>query len=191
VPPVPSRRKTAGVRAMEDCTRWLHGLWQHAQNGVMWLWSSVSGLLLYLAGGPSAALSALFIVMIVDLICRLVAESIHAGGFFVAIKSRHIRSKAMFRGTALKFFGYYVLAVVAYQLKRVTPIPQVSDMLSAVIYMFLLIVEGISVFENLSEAGLTSLQPLKRRFEREMEKLEHGDDGPAASPKDQGPYIDP
>lgn len=133
---------------------------------------------MYLVGGPSAALSALFIVMIADLLCRLVAESVQAGGFFMAIKTRHIRSKAMFRGTALKFFGYYVLAVVAYQLQRVTPIPQLSEMLSAVIYMFLLIVEGISVFENLTEAGLSSLQPLKRRFEREMEKLEHGDGAP-------------
>lgn len=181
----------AGVKGMEDYTRWLHGLWQYAQNGAMWLWSSATGLLMYLVGGPSAALSALFIVMIADLLCRLVAESIQAGGFLMAIKTRHIRSKAMFRGTALKFFGYYVLAVVAYQLRRVTPIPQLSEVLSAVIYMFLLIVEGISVFENLTEAGLTSLQPLKRRFEREMDKLEHGDGGHIAPPQKQGPYIDP
>lgn len=164
-----------------DDLNWLRSVWEHARNGVMWLWSFITGTLMYLVGGPSAALSALFIVMIADLLCRLVAESVQAGGFFMAIKTRHIRSKAMFRGTALKFFGYYVLAVVAYQLQRVTPIPQLSDVLSAVIYMFLLIVEGISVFENLTEAGLTSLQPLKRRFEREMDKLEHGGDAPVVS----------
>lgn len=161
---------------MEEYSRWLHNVWQHAQSGALWLWSSITGLLLYLVGGPSAALSALFTVMVADLICRLVAESVQAGGFFMAIRTRHIRSKAMFKGTAIKFFGYYVLAVVAYQLQRVTPIPQLSEVLSAVIYMFLLIVEGISVFENLTEAGLTSLKPLQRRFERERDRLEGGDD---------------
>lgn len=163
---------------MMDNLAWLRNVWEHAHNWTLWAWSTATGYLMYLAGGPSAALSALFTVMMIDLLCRLVSESVQAGGFFCAIKTRHIRSKDMFRGTAIKFFGYYALAVVAYQLKRVTPIPQLSEMLSAVIYMFLLIVEGISVFENLAEAGLTSLRPLQRRFEREMHKLETGEGAP-------------
>lgn len=94
----------------------------------------------------------------------------------------------MFKGTAIKFFGYYALAVVAHQLQCVTPMPQLSEVLSAVIYMFLLIVEGISVFENLSEAGLTTLKPLQRRFEREIEKIATGNDAPTHTKGGDDPW---
>ena len=164
-----------------DDMNWLRSVWRHAQDWTLWAWSAITGYLMWLVGGPSATFSALLIVMCLDFVCKMVAESVKAGSFFRAIKQHKIQSKKAFRGTAIKFFGYYVLAVVAYQLRRVTPIPQLSEVLSAVIYMFLLIVEGISVFENLTEAGLTSLQPLKRRFEREMNRLEMGDEPPRAN----------
>lgn len=163
---------------MDEVFGWLEHLWECAKHGIVWFWSTAVGWLLYLVGGPTASLGALLLVMVCDLVSRLLAESVHAGGFFIAIKARYIRSKSMFRGTAVKIVAYYILAVVAHQLRRVTFIPQLSDVLSSVVYSFLIVVEAISIVENLAEAGLTGLQPLKRRFERERDKLENPDGAP-------------
>lgn len=160
---------------------WLQSVWEQAQRGAMWLWSVITGSLMYLAGGPSAALSALFIVMLLDLVCKIVSLSVNSGGFFKAINAGHIRSSKMFSGTAIKFFGYYALAIVAYQLKcagTVEIATTVAELLASAIYMFLLLVEGTSVFEHLRDAGLTTLTPLQRRFEREIDKIAEGDDYP-------------
>ncbi len=161
-----------------DDMNWLRSVWEHAQNWAMWAWSAVVGYLMWLVGGPSVALSALFTVMGIDFACKLVAESVKAGGFFRAIRLGTVRSKKAFTGTALKFFGYFALAAAAHQLRRVTPFPQLSEVLSSAVYMFLVIVELISITENLDEAGLSSLRPLQRRLVREREKLERGDEAP-------------
>lgn len=155
---------------------WLRSVWEHAQNWAMWAWSAATGYLMWLVGGPSVALSALFTVMGIDFVCKLVAESVKAGGFFRAIRLGMVRSKKAFIGTALKFFGYFALAAAAHQLRRVTLWPQLSEVLASAVYMFLVFVELISIIENLDEAGLTTLRPLQRRFERERDKLEYPED---------------
>jgi len=116
--------------------------------------------------------------MCIDFACKLVAESVKAGGFFRAIHLGMIQSKRAFRGTALKIFGYFALAAAGHQLQRVTMWPQLSEVISSAIYMFLVFVELISITENLDEAGLTSLRPLQRRFQNEVKKLEQGGDDP-------------
>ena len=135
-------------------------------------WSSILGVILYLIE-PNAALEAVGVAVLLDLITRLGAESVKAGGFFIAWKTGRIESKKLFRGTGIKIAAYLTLAILAKQAAGMGAVVGVVPfMFSTIVYPFLFLVESISIGENLIDAGAVSITPLLLRFKREQAKME-------------------
>ncbi len=129
----------------------------------------VLGIFTFLVA-PTAAFYALWIAVLMDLLNRIVAQSIKYNGFWQATKQSRISSKKMFQGTAIKTIAYFFMTVLAYQSKYIVEIEAVPIFFSSMLFL----VEVHSIIENLIDAGAEDLKPLLLRFNNEKIKAVRG-----------------
>lgn len=122
----------------------------------------------------SSAFAAVWTLVGLDLLSKLLALAVQSGGIISAIRTGAVRSDIAFRKTFVKILGYFILTAVAGLARFVTQLPLADGAFRSVVYGFLFVVETISITENLVAAGLTQLKPLLLRLERETDELRGG-----------------
>ena len=133
-----------------------------------WLGGFLVGAFTYLVG-PGPAFYALWIAVAMDLISRLMCESVNHGGFLKAVKEGHIRSDKALSGAKLKITAYFFMCVFAAQIEKFPY--DYAYLASSVIYGIFFFVELESTCENFLEAGVEEFSWLKRFSRRKLEKI--------------------
>lgn len=125
--------------------------------------------------------TGLWVAVILDILTRLYAQTVKAGGLFRAIRTRRIMSETLWRGTAVKVVSYLCLQILAGLAMKITQFQVVNMAMVTVIYSFLFLREAISVVENLDDAGAHYLRPLLNWLRRKQDDIT-GDE-PAERPE--------
>lgn len=142
------------------------------------LWGSITGILLFLMGKPSAALYGLGALILIDIATRLRANAIKYGGYIQATKTGKIRSKLVVQGLMSKMIAYFSLICIGNIASYIVPIPMIHQGISSVIFTILFFVESQSILENLLDAEPLNgnnrkfLNLLLLKFKKEMENVE-------------------
>lgn len=102
--------------------------------------------------------------MALDLVTKLAAISLLNGGFVDAVRQGRITSKQAFAGTCIKLVAYLSLGIMAVQVRYVALGDLAVSLSKAVVYGFLFVVEAISILENISLAGLSSIGPILEKL---------------------------
>lgn len=112
------------------------------------IFASLGTFLIYLFGGFDVALQSLLIAIVLDYI----------SGLIKAYNNKVLSSKIGFRGIVKKL-GILVLVMIAVVVDRITG--DTGAIRSLIIYYFVAN-EGLSIIENLGQAGLTIPDALKK-----------------------------
>ncbi|MFY9190592.1 MAG: phage holin family protein [Lawsonella sp.] len=112
----------------------------------------------YLTGRPDDAAIALGAVMLLDL-CT---------GIWANYRKRNLSSTIGFRKTLTKFVGYFIAVSVGNLIGVMAPF---LGFTRTFVIVYLGVTEGISIVENLSIAGVKSLDPLAGKLRMAREKL--------------------
>jgi phage-related holin len=99
------------------------------------------------------AAMAVGVAVILDILTKYISLAKGAGGFIKAIKKRDISSNALWEGTSIKVFSYFVVFILAGLSYRVTMLTQASVLLATVVYAVIFLREAQSILENLCDAG--------------------------------------
>jgi len=142
------------------------------------------GALCYLVD-PGAPLYALWIAVILDLIARMFAEAKNHGGFYLAVVEGHIRSDAMFQGSAVKITAYFFMCIIAAQGKYVFSYDTAAQFFGSVIYSILFLVELWSMAENFREAGVETFAWISLFSKKKLENLCDGTVDPGQGSQNQ------
>ena len=154
---------------VNECVGWLQRLWQEVLT--VNLWATLVSVFYFLTI-PDPAFIAIWIMVALDFISRLMAEVMKAGSLLGAFNSRRIESKKARQGI-MKVLGYYILCVAANQAACFGSTP--GFIIKAIILGYIFMIELISVVENLIDASVKNLNPLLLRFKKERDKLIEGD----------------
>lgn len=120
---------------------------------------------------PGAPLYALWIAVVLDLISRIFAEAKKHGGLGKAVKQGHIRSHAIFQGTAVKIVAYFFMCIMAAQAQHVFGYQAAAQCFASVVYSILFLVEVGSMGENFREAGVSSFAWISLFSKKKLETL--------------------
>ena len=96
---------------------------------------------------------AVIIAMGLDIITRYRAIAKNNGGYINALRTRRICSHTLWKGTSIKIYSYFMVALLAGLSYRVTPLQQLGVAFSYYIYAMMFFREAQSVIENLMDAG--------------------------------------
>ena len=127
----------------------------------------------------------MWIAVILDLISRMFAEAKNHGGFFLAVTEGHIKSDAMFKGTAVKITAYFFMCIIAAQGKYVFGYDAAAQFFGSVIYSILFLVEIWSMAENFREAGVETFTWISVFSKRKLETLCDGSIDPGQTNQNQ------
>lgn len=145
------------------------------------VWGVISGILCFLIGVPTAALYAVGVMMILDIVTKLRALCGNNGGWYNATKTKKIRSRALINGVVNKLVAYFIILSIAQMSKHIVSYDVVQQAISSVVYAIIFFAEALSVFENMLEAeedgssNIKILNMLLLKFKRETAKI-IGDD---------------
>jgi len=138
-------------------------------NPLAWLAGFGLAVLGYLLGEPGAAFYALWTAVAMDLLSRLISESVQHGGFWKAIREGHIQSDKALAGAKVKIPAYFIMCVFAAQITRFPY--EYAYVASSIIYGIFFFVELESTCENFIEAGVEEFSWLKRFSKRKLEQM--------------------
>ncbi len=120
--------------------------------------SGISTALIYLLGGFDVALNCLLIAIVLD----------YVSGLIKAYNTKTLSSRIGFRGL-LKKIGLLILVMVAVLVDRVTGN---SGAIRTVIIYYFVANEGLSIIENLGEAGI----PIPKFLKKSLKALKKEND---------------
>lgn len=135
-----------------------------------WLAGSFIGVATYLVE-PGVAFGALWVVVACDLVSRIITESINHGGFWQALKGKHIRSDMAAQGTLIKMVAYFIMCIIATQGSRIIPYEVIGGLIANIIYSVLFFIELMSITENFLEAGVEEFSWLKRFSNKKLKEI--------------------
>ena len=142
-----------------------------------WAGGILFGIISYLVQ-PGAAFYALWVVVALDLVSRLITESVNHGGFFKAVRDGHIQSDKACKGTMMKIVAYFFMCVIATQSIRIFPWQTAAELFGNIIYSVLFFVEVLSIAENFMEAGVEEFNWLKKLANKKLkETCDDGSEG--------------
>lgn len=122
------------------------------------IFASLGTFLIYLLGGFDVAMQSLIIAIVLDYI----------SGLIKAYNNKVLSSKIGFRGIVKKL-GILVLVMIAVVVDRITG--DTGAIRSLIIYYFVAN-EGLSIIENLGQAGL----PIPNTLKKALKSLKKGDE---------------
>lgn len=122
------------------------------------VFASFGTFLIYLFGGFDVAMQSLLIAIVLDYI----------SGLIKAYNNKVLSSKIGFRGIVKKL-GILVLVMIAVVVDRITG--DTGAIRSLIIYYFVAN-EGLSIIENLGQAGL----PIPNALKKALKSLKKGDE---------------
>lgn len=151
-----------------------------------WQVKLFASLLIFLVGDISAPFIAIWILLLLDTVTRLIAISkkhLETTNLLKAVvlsfRDGDINSKG-FRQFVLKCLSYLILMIVANLFAKVVPNvllmgANIAQFPCSFIYTFLAITEAMSIVENLVEVGVENLKPLLFFISKKRDEMTGGD----------------
>lgn len=138
--------------------------------------SFVLGVFLSAIGYPKEVLSFIFWLIIIDLATKHYSITVinygrfTVGNYVHAWGDRFLTSRGMKNGLGVKAILYTPILFIAHKLSVVDEVV-FGDAMSNILYSLLMIIEIISVLENLSDAGHKEIKPLIKLFRKKKDEL--------------------
>jgi hypothetical protein len=140
------------------------------------IFSFVLTVFLTAIGYPKGVITFIIALVIVDILTRWYSE-VHKHykeftlkTFYVAWKDGILSSKKLKQGLFTKIFFYAILLYFAHQ-TSVIPELGFGVIISNFIYSVIIILDMISVFENMIQAGFTKVRPILNMLERKKDEM--------------------
>ncbi|WP_336786969.1 phage holin family protein [Paenibacillus sp. MMO-177] len=150
----------------------LHSMFNHA----VLLLSFVLGVFLSAIGYPKEVLSFIFWLIIIDLCTKHYSIVVmnygrfSIGNYISGWRDRHLTSRGMKNGVGVKALLYTPILFIAHKLS-IVPEVVFGGAMSNILYSLLMIIEIISILENLGDAGHKEVKPLVQLFKRKKKEL--------------------
>lgn len=145
-----------------------------------WLIKAVGGFFVatfsFLIGEVDAAFIALWVLVGIDTITKVVGLVYNAGGFKLAVLTKVVTSEKLRSKFCTKAFAYIVIIIAANMLCVIVPDirflgSEWAKIACSFVYSFLAITEILSIVENLVEMGFDSLKPLVFFFKKKRSDM--------------------
>lgn len=138
--------------------------------------STLLTIFLSAIGYPKQIIFFIIALMIADIITRWYAivknkyERFTINIFFKAWKNGVLNSHKLKEGFFVKIFFYAILLIIAHQ-TSVLPEVTFGDLISNFIYSMVIILDCISVLENMTSAGFSKFKPILNFFKKKKDEL--------------------
>lgn len=119
---------------------------------------------------------AVFAIMALDLLTKLIALSKQNKGFFKAIKKHKITSAAFAKGTFDKLIIFAVMLIICGCAYRLVVIADIAVWFTQIVFTLMFLRDLLSIIENLSDAGIRGLGPFKKVVKKKWEEYVEPDD---------------
>lgn len=140
------------------------------------IFSFILTVFLTAIGYPKGVITFIIVLVIVDILTRWYSE-VHKHykeftlkTFLNAWKDGILSSKKLKQGLFTKIFFYAILLYFAHQ-TSIIPELGFGIIISNFIYSVIIILDMISVFENMIQAGFTKVRPILNLLERKKDEL--------------------
>lgn len=120
--------------------------------------------------------AAVFAIMALDLLTKLIALSRRSGGFFKAIKTHKITSAAFAKGTIDKLIIFAVMLIICGCAYRLVVIADIAVWFTQIVFTLMFLRDLLSIIENLSDAGVGGLGPFRKVVKKKMSEFVDPDD---------------
>ncbi|MGE6227643.1 hypothetical protein [Paenibacillus chitinolyticus] len=145
-------------------------------HGTVVFLSIILGVILSAIGYPKEVLNFIFWMIVIDLCTKHYSiivihyKRFNLSNYINGWRDRFLTSRGMKDGLGVKALLYIPILYIAHKL---SVIPEVvfGSAMSSILYSLLLIIEIISVLENLSDAGHTEVRPLVKLFRKKKDEL--------------------
>ena len=133
------------------------------------IWTCIANFL-FPNAAVKTAVTAVLIIMLLDLLTRIYALTRQNGGFIKALKCREISSEKFAKGTLDKLLIFGVMLVIVGCAYQLTIIESVAVWFSQIVFILIFLRDVLSIIENLSDAGVSGLSPFKKVVQNKMEE---------------------
>lgn len=154
----------------------LQSCWEYLIHKGGLIFSFILTGILSLIGFPKQIINFIIFLFIMDILTRWYAVVIVNYGqfslknFYKAWKDKHLNSKSLKRGVFAKIFIYFVILVIAHQ-AGITQEFIVGQVVGSFLYSILIILDCISIFENLLESGFAIANPILKFFRSKKDDI--------------------
>ncbi len=118
-----------------------------------------------------AAAKAVLIIMVVDLFTKIFALVRQNGGLILAIRAKSINSSKLAKGTFDKLIVFGIMLIICGSSYNVLPIKDLSIWFTQTMFTLMFLRDTLSIIENLRDANIAGLGPLKKAVENKISKV--------------------
>ena len=156
---------------------------EHLFNNIRYLFNEVIliisvffGFVLSHIGYPKEAILFIFTLCIIDIISKWYSivvinyKCFTFLNFISAWKDKNLSSRAIKNGIGVKVFIYTPILFIAH---KTTLIPELyyRELISNTLYSMLILIESISILENLVDSGFDRIKPILDFFKKKQSQL--------------------
>jgi hypothetical protein len=152
--------------------------WNILSNKFILIFNIVLTAFLTAIGYPSQVINFILILIILDVLTRWYAEVVKRYGHFSIYnflkawkpKEKALSSKQLKKGLFEKIFFYGIFLFIAYQTSIIEQMT-FGTIISNFLYSIMIILDSISIFENIVDSGYTSAKPILDFFKRKKTEI--------------------
>lgn len=143
--------------------------------------SLIFGVFLSAIGYPKQVIVFILTLCLIDIASKWYAIVVSKYGYFSInnfVNSwvcKHLNSRAIKNGIGVKLFIYVPMLYIAHKTSIIDEM-YFGEVISNTLYSLLMLIETISILENLVDSGLDRLKPVLRFFNRKQDELCGKDD---------------
>lgn len=140
------------------------------------IFSFILTTILTLIGFPKQVINFIIFLFFMDILTRWYAivvinyEYFSFKKFIQAWRDRKLNSKTLKRGILVKIFIYFIILVIAHQ-AGITSEFVFGQVISNFLYSILIILDCISIFENLLESGFAGANSILQFFKNKKNEI--------------------
>jgi hypothetical protein len=151
-------------------------VWSILSNKFMLIFNFILTAFLSAIGYPSQVIKFIVVLIFLDVITRWYAEIVkeykhfNLYYFFKAWRDKVLTSKKLKKGLFEKIFFYAIFLFIAYQVSIIEQM-QFGQVISNFLYSIMIILDTISIFENMVDSGFDSAKPILDFFKRKKTEI--------------------
>jgi len=168
-----------GVMPM-DWMNWvlekIQSIWDYLIHKGGIVFSFVLTAIITLIGFPKQVINFIIFLFVMDILTRWYTIVVVNYKYFTfknfiqAWKDKKLNSKSLKRGIFVKLFIYFIILVMAHQ-AGITNEFIFGQVVSNFLYSILIILDCISIFENLLESGFAGANPILQFFKNKKNEI--------------------
>jgi phage-related holin len=138
--------------------------------------SVILGVFLSAIGYPKQVIVFILTLCLIDIVSKWYSVVVIKYGrfsfyhFFNAWRCKHLNSRAIKNGVGVKIFIYVPMLYIAHK-ASITDELFFGEVISNTLYSLLILIETISILENMVDSGLDRLKPILFFFRKKQEQI--------------------